>query len=213
MTSTTMSPDAPYPWVRAALFVTAVATLLISGVFYVSRYLSDGTDGPVPGGALVSGELRDLSTVNWPDVLGEDGHCADNQCSPDRSLELFLASSGWSRTTGMLVRDGDLYIPCDLGFMWGRFDGQQRYILHAIYLVKRWHLDAERNGAATIRVNDNRYHGKLVKVTDSELQHALERQLEQMAARWIAPDKLGPPPTEGPRDIRFFRLEAQQPNG
>ena len=106
------------------------------------------------------------------------------------------------------MKDGTLYVPCDLGFMWARFEGTQRHVLHLTYLLKRWHKDAVDDGQAVIRFDGRRYPLQAVKVTDPELETRLKAQLEDMARAWVAPAPLAEAPAEPPNDIWFFRMES-----
>jgi hypothetical protein len=106
-----------------------------------------------------------------------------------------------------MVRNGDLYIPCDLGYMWGRFEGRTRFILNTIYILKTWHQEAEKDGRVVLRIDGKRYEGYAVRVTDPTLVTSLKVQIENMARAWLAPAELGSAPTEAPRDIWFFRVD------
>jgi hypothetical protein len=66
-----------------------------------------------------------------------------------------------------------------------------------------------QDGRAVIRVGGKRYEGQAVRVTDPAIDAALRTQLEEMARQWVAPATLGPPPTEGPNDIWFFRVDPR----
>ena len=78
-----------------------------------------------------------------------------------------------------------------------------------LYIFKRWHTDAERDGRAILRIDGRLYPGELVRVRDPALETSLRHQLEGMARRWIAPAVLAPAPTEPPNDIWFFRFESR----
>ena len=78
-----------------------------------------------------------------------------------------------------------------------------------IYIFKDWHEDAERDGRAVLRIGGKRYERQAVRVTDPELLATLRSQLEDMARAWVAPAPLGDAPTEGPRDIWFFRMDPR----
>lgn len=181
---------------RRVLFV--VLLLLVSSLavaaFIQSR--ADGPYGPVAGGELRTGELQRGPVTDWAFAHGAE-------------LELQLLTPLGSRITGALVRDGVLYIPCDLGFFWGRMDGQQRWLLHLIYLLKTWHTDAEKDGRVVLRIEGKRYEQQLVRVTEQALLQQLRTDLEELAREWLAPQVLGPAPTEGPRDIWFFRVDPR----
>ncbi|HEU4431565.1 MAG TPA: hypothetical protein VFT98_22585 [Myxococcota bacterium] len=146
---------------------------------------------------------------DWADVLGERGSCANAKCGPADPVELQLVDPPRSRYVGIMVRDGQLYVPCDLGFMWGRFSGSTRRMLHLIYLFKRWHEDALRDGRVVLRIDGQRYERQAVRVRDPELEATLRSQLEEMARHWIAPEPLAAAPTEEPNGIWFFRIEPR----
>ena len=169
------------------------------------------SDGPlndiIPGGPLVAGELTREGPIDWDDELETLRGCRGEACSANVLAELQLVEPAYSRFTGIMVADGDLYVPCDLGFMWNRFEGSQRYILELIYWFKTWHEHALLDGRAVIRIDGKRYAGQLVRVTDTSLEGALRRQLETMAIEWLKPDVLGPRPTDEPNDIWFFRFD------
>jgi hypothetical protein len=98
---------------------------------------------------------------------------------------------------------------CDLGFIWGRFAGQRRRILHLIYLLKGWHEDALRDGRVVLRIAGKRYERQAVRITDLELLSRLRAQVEEAVEEWISPEPLAPALTEGPKDIWFFRMDAR----
>ena len=108
-----------------------------------------------------------------------------------------------------MVHAGQLYVPCDLGFMWGRFSGSRRWILNLIFVFKRWHEDALRDGRVVLRIEGKRYERQAVRVTDPDLLAMLRLQLEEMAEQWVSPDPLGEAPTSGPKDIWFFRMDPR----
>ena len=135
----------------------------------VAQRLSDGPTGPIPGGELRKGLLVSQTNIDWSFGHGQD-------------LELQLMEPMGSRITGAMVYRGELYVPCDLGFMWGRFEGQTRLILNIIYVFKRWHEDALLDGRVVLRIAGKRYERQAVRVTDPELLASLRLQLEEMAA-------------------------------
>jgi hypothetical protein len=172
------------------------------------------TDGPlnaiVPGGALRAGTLAPGGEIDWAAVLHGRGTCDGDACASMDPIELQLVDPPSSRYVGIMQHEGELYVPCDLGFMWGRFEGSQRWLLHLIYRFKRWHEDALRDGRVVLRIDGTRYEGLAVRVTDAELVSALRTQLEAMARHWVAPATLAPAPTEAPNDIWFFRIDARR---
>ena len=195
-------------WLGYAWKALGVLVVLLVAAVFVAKRVSDGplTD-MIPGGPLRAGTL--IPDANLASVLRDKGACVDGVCPSMKPIELELVGPGTSRYTGIMVHDGQVYIPCDLGYMWGRFSGSQRRILHLIYLFKHWHEDALRDGRVAIRVDGKRYEGEAVRVTDPTLDAALRSQLEDMARAWVAPNPLPPAPTEAPNDIWFFRIDPR----
>lgn len=192
---------------RIALLSVLVLIGVGTGVLTLAKRTSDGplTD-MIPGGPLRYGPLVTDPDVDWQKVLGSTGTCSEADCPPMGTVELELVGPGTSRYTGIMVHQGELFVPCDLGFMWGRFDGTRRHVLHLIYLFKHWHEDALIDGRAVLRIDGKRYERHAERVTDPALIAALKSQLEAMARHWVAPEPLGQAPDEGPRDIWFFRM-------
>ncbi len=179
--------------VLVALVAVLVAALV--GIGVVARF-SDGPIGPFPGGPLSTGTLVSEPEVDWSFANG-------------REIELQLVEPPGSRTTGIMLHEGQLYVPCDLGFMWGRFSGRTRWILNLIYVFKRWHEDALLDGRVVLRIAGKRYERQAVRVTDPELLATLRLQLEEMARQLVSPEPLGEAPTNGPKDIWFFRMDPR----
>src|SRR5262245_47927119 len=168
------------------LLGTATLTLIalvLGAVLAIGRF-ADGPVAMLPGGPLRSGELVTDPNVDWAAVLGEGV-----------LVELQLLEPPRSRTTGVLLRDGQIYVPCDLGYMWGRFSGRRRFISHVLYTFKRWHEDALRDGRALLRIGDKLYERQAMRVTDPALEAALRAQLEDMARQWMSDTALPPAPT------------------
>ena len=184
-------------WLRYAAAAFVVFVVLLAGGILLVQRVSDGPMGPLQGGAFSTGTIVAKTDIEWSSVL--EGH--------EEEFQFELVAQGTSRITGAMVHSGTLYIPCDLGFMWGRFSGQTRLILNTLYIFKRWHTDAEEDGRAILRVDGKLYPGELVRIANPELLAILRAQLEDMARAWIAPATLGPEPAEGPRDIWFFRFD------
>ncbi len=78
-------------------------------------------------------------------------------------------------------------------------------------MFKRWHEDALSDGRAVLRIGGNLYERQAVRVTDPALDAALRAQLEDMARQWLGDTARSPAPTEGPRDIWFFRMDPRLP--
>lgn len=194
-TAISATPSTSRSWPRrVALLVGVIAVIGYFG-FKLAQHRSDGplTD-MIPGGELRSGTLVTEPVSDWTFAHGQ-------------TVELQLVSPLRSRYTGLVTHNNTLYVPCDLGYMWGRFDGAIRHTLHLIYRFKTWHQEAMRDGRVVFRLDGKRYQRQAVRVTDPALIAELKSVLETLASEWVAPDTLGPPPTEGPRDIWFFRLD------
>ncbi|MEM9620008.1 MAG: hypothetical protein AAF993_00070 [Pseudomonadota bacterium] len=176
--------------------ILALIFVLVAGLLTWARF-SDGPKGPLPGGSLVSGELADASTVNWNEVLG-------NQPVAEIALEVEAAET--SRVTGAFVHEGQLYVPCDLGFVWRRMPpGVTRLLLHTIWLFKDWHLQVEQDNRVIVRKQGKRYRLQAVRVHDDKLLDVFRDHVSQAAAQAF---ELGPVQTNT-EDIWFFRLEPR----
>lgn len=199
-------------WLRSTLLILlALGTITYAGF----RYVQHQTDGPlndlIPGGPLRSGTLAPFPKA-WATELAVLNLCAEPGCESMEPLELQLETPARSRYVGMMLHGNDLYIPCDLGFMWGRFDGTQKRVLEAVYYLKTWHQDAVLQPDAVLRLagsEGRRYAVRLERVTNAGLITALKSDLEEMAKVWIAPEPLGPVPMSGPNDIWFFKVTAR----
>ena len=100
----------------ALVLIATVAVLLI-------QRFADGPVAFLQGGPFSSGELVSGPVDDWSFADGE-------------MVEFELVGYGTSRTAGYIVHDGQAYMTCDLGYMWNRFEGQQRWILNLIYVFK-----------------------------------------------------------------------------
>lgn len=175
-----------------------VASLILVGAIgvLVAQRISDGPLEFLQGGPFKTGELVEAPVDDWSFGAG-------------RNVEFELVGYGTSRTAGYIMHEGTAYMTCDLGFMWNRFEGQQRLILNLIYVFKHWHRDAVEDGRALIRHDGRVYKTNFVKVEDPELDAVLRAKLEDLAREWIAPAELGPPPAEAPNDVWFFRMDPR----
>ncbi len=181
-------------WPRITVGLVIALTLAYAG-FSAAQQWSDGPlNDMIPGGTLRSGALVTVPISDWSFVHGE-------------TVELELIGFKTSRFTGLMEHNGNVYVPCDLGYMWGRFDGNTRRVLHLIYLFKHWHTDALADGRMAFRLDGKRYEGTGKLVTEPGEISELKASLEAMAREWLAPEPLGAPPTETPNDIWFFELE------
>jgi len=188
--------EAQRTWMRRLAQGAFVAMTVLVVTVVVAVQISDGPTGPISGGPLQSGELVSDPDIDWSFVVGQE-------------IELQLVEPMGSRTTGAMVHGGELYVACDLGFIWARFSGQRRWILNLIYLFKGWHEDVMQDGRVVLRIDGKLYERHAVRVIDPELLGRLRRQVEVAVAEWIAPEPLAAVPTDGPKDIWFFRMEPR----
>ena len=150
--------------------IVAALAIVVALTFVAARF-HDGPIAIIPGGALVAGELA-------PDPVRDWGFAESVE-----TIELQLGDEDTSRTTWILVREGRAFIPCSLGFPPG----------------KNWHLRADRDGRATVRILGKRYPVVLERLHES----ALEPELDAMVK-----SKYGsaPPSDAG---IWFFSVESR----
>lgn len=150
-------------WLGIGLMVLVLA---VAGLALGARF----ADGPIaifPGGTLRSGPWVEDPNVDWSFA--------------EQTAEIELQSGGRSRTTWVLVVDGEAYVPCSLGFPPG----------------KRWHFEALESGDSVVRVAGNRYRRELRKVEDPALH---QRLFELVRKKYAAG------PGGGADDVWFFRL-------
>ena len=93
---------------RSAIAFVILVTVLIAAVLIAQR-VSDGPMGPLQGGSFRSGELIPGPVANWSFVEQATG-----------LPEIELVAPQTSRIAGLMLNEGKLYIPCDLGFMASR---------------------------------------------------------------------------------------------
>lgn len=180
-------------WLKRSLL--GLAGIVVVGLVSLLIYqrISDGPTGPLMGGSFSSGEVVEAPVEDWSAMAGD--------------FEFELVGQGSSRTAGGILVDGNLYITCDLGFIWSRLPaGFQRNILNLIWVFKTWHKDALLDGRIRIR-KDGRIHAATLElVEDPQLIEALKVSLEDLASKFFEPEGLGPRPSKEPNDIWFFRV-------
>lgn len=182
---------------RLALFVLLALLVLIGAVLVAVRF-ADGPVGPIPGGALTKGPLVTDADIDWNGVLGGQSVA---------TIEFQLVEPVGSRSVGAFAHEGELYVPCDLGFVWRRMpDTSTRTLLRLIWVFKRWHEDALKDGRVVIRVDGKRYARQAVLVTDETLKTAFRQKVLAGAEEFFG--GLMPIETD-PKDIWFFRLDAR----
>ena len=127
----------------AALILAGIAAILL-----VQRF-SDGPVEPMQGGPFTTGEIVAEPVDDW-------------SFAANRNIEFELSGFGTSRVAGFIMHEGDAYMTCDLGFIWNRFEpGNQKRLLHLIYIFKRWHTDALEDGRARVRIDGKIYNTQL----------------------------------------------------
>jgi hypothetical protein len=156
--------------IRIVIALVAAVALLA----FVSRFADGPLVGPIPGGPLVAGEEVSEPVSSWSFVedVGE--------------IELQLASQATSRTTWILLLEGQAYVPCSLGFPPG----------------KSWHNDAAADGRATLRIEGKRYPVLLTKLDDAAVQ-----QMEAMVRAEVTRKYGEMPPSDA--GVWLFRVESR----
>lgn len=119
----------------------ALAFVILVGLVVVGARFHDGPLGPLPGGALASGELSREPVADW-------SFAAEVQ-----EIEMQLETQSRSRTTWLIVHEGKAFIPCSSDFPPG----------------KSWHRSALEDGRAVVRVNGRRYPVTLRRVEDASV--------------------------------------------
>lgn len=185
-----------WPRILASIAGIFVVLLIITGL--VAQRLSDGPTGPIQGGELRTGSLVTEPVGDWSTIVKEFA-----------SIELQLVEPMGSRITGAFVYDGELYIPCDLGFVWSRTTGRARLILHVIYILKGWHEDVLLDGRVVLRIEGKRYERQAVRVTDPMLIATFRSQVEQAAAAAGFIDASQTVADGDYSDIWFFRMDPR----
>ena len=123
--------------IKGIVGLVVVLVVLVAGLFVYARS-HDGPIALIPGGPLEAGELVGEVPDDW-------GFAADVE-----EVELQLAYEDSSRTTWIVVSEGAAFIPCSLSFPPG----------------KRWHLAADADGTAIVRISGKRYAVALERVKD-----------------------------------------------
>ena len=180
---------------RWSLYAAVAVAVLVSVAAAAHLYWADGPTGPLAGGAFETGTPTPLPPDYTRALQGD--------------FEFELVSTGRSRTAGGLLLDDELYLTCDLGFIWSRVpDDTARGMLNVIYWFKTWHHDAMSDGRIRIRKDDRVYQAVLSRVEDPTKIAALKVALENEASAFFQPDGLGPAPESGPSDVWFFHIAA-----
>jgi hypothetical protein len=136
-----------------ALLVVAIAGLVIAARF------SDGPIVIIAGGPFKSGELVSGPEPDWSFVRDV------------REIEFQLLDPPRSRITWILDHEGKAYIPC--GYMttwWGK-------------LWKRWPHEAAKDPRILLRIGDQLYERRLVRIEEGPEVEPLLAELSRKYAR------------------------------
>jgi hypothetical protein len=132
--------------------------LVVVGALLVGARFADGPIAIVAGGPFTSGALVRGAEPDWSFVRDV------------REVEFQLLDPARSRTTWILHHDGKAYIPC--GYMtswWGR-------------LWKQWPLEAEKDPRILLRIGDDLYERRLVRIREGPSVAPLLEQLSRKYA-------------------------------
>ena len=148
-----------------------VACLVFLGLLtaLVARRL-DGPLGPLAGGSLRTGAFVEEPVLDW------------SFASEAQTIEMQLLTPPRSRTTWILVRDGQAYIPCGAP---------------SFRLLKQWPHEAMRDGRAIVRIGGRRHPVILARINDAETTADLDRVMRTKY----------PVSTGGPSEVWYFRLD------
>jgi len=144
--------------VRWLVRIVLVLVAFVALVFVVARF-HDGPLGPIPGGALTSGEVVSTPVSDWSFAKDE------------AEIELQLETQSRSRTVWILVHEGQAYVPCSLGFPPG----------------KNWYKSAVEDGRATLRIAGKRYPVTLTKLDDAAQQQLESALLAEVTRKYGTP--------------------------
>ncbi len=135
-----------------------VVLLLALAALLVGARFADGPVAIVAGGPFTSGELVSDPEPDWSFV-------GDLQ-----EVEFQLVEPPRSRTTWILEHAGKAYIPC--GYMttwWGK-------------IWKRWPIEAERDPRILLRIGDDIYERRLVRIEEGPVVAPLLAELSRKYA-------------------------------
>ena len=149
-----------------------LAAFILAGTAFVAARYHDGPLGPLPGGPLASGPLVTRGVADWSFAKDVE------------EIELQLDSQAKSRTVWVLVNDGKAYVPASTAYPPG----------------KTWHLEALKDGRATLRIAGKRYPVTLAKVEDPAVLDAL---------RAVAEKKYPSAPPGGRESVWAFSVTAR----
>jgi hypothetical protein len=132
---------------------TIVLLVVVFGGLLVGARFADGPIAIVPGGPFTSGTLVTGPEPDWSFVRDVP------------EVQFQLLDPPRSRTTWILYHEGKAYIPC--GYMttwWGR-------------IWKRWPLEVEKDPRILLRIGDELYERRLVRIREGPVVAPLLAEL------------------------------------
>ena len=105
-----------------------------------------------------------------------------------------------------MVHEGELYVPCDLGFIADRAP-EGRLAGALLKNLKGWHEDAASDGRVILRISGKLYERQAVRVTDPAVLAALRAIVEELATEFFGKPLLDQ--LTDPDDIWFFRMDPR----
>ncbi|MBW2242526.1 MAG: hypothetical protein JRH01_11110 [Deltaproteobacteria bacterium] len=157
---------------KQVLRLTGLGLVALIGLVVLTAIVARFSDGPIalfPGGSLESGDWVEGPVADW------------SFAAQIEEIEMQLAAQAISRTTWIVVLEGQAYVPCSLGFPPG----------------KTWHEEALKDGRAILRIDGNRYRVNLSKLDDDAIA---TRLVEAVGKKYG-----GSPGGDG--GVWFFRLD------
>jgi len=164
----------------AVLMLGAIAAVVVVAV--VAR----SSDGPISlfaGGPFRSGQVITGNAVDWHPLA----------TTPE--VELQLVNPPRSRTTHIVVLDGEAYVPCGIVKV-----GPFVFLGQSFW--KQWPQEVVNDPRVILRSDGKLYERRAVKVTDPELH----RKLSALTSAKYHLNLSGPP---DPKRVWFFRLEPR----
>jgi hypothetical protein len=141
-----------------AVGILLAAILVAIGILLVGARFADGPIAIIAGGPFTSGELQSGPEPDWSFVHDV------------REVEFQLLEPARSRTTWILEHEGKAYIPS--GYMtswWGK-------------LWKQWPHEAEKDPRILLRIGDDLYERKLVRIQEGPAVAPLLAELSRKYA-------------------------------
>lgn len=143
-------------WLAAGMGATAVGLVTVAA----AARLSDGPIGPFAGGAFRTGRTVAGPEPDWSFTRNIG------------TVQIQLVQPPRSRTTHVLTYNGELFVPCGIVKA-----GPFVFVGQAFW--KRWPSEALADGRVILRIGEQLYERRAVKVTDPMLHRELTRLLAE----------------------------------